>query len=156
MSIIIQEKFFMKKIFLITILFSLFTCSALFAENADLSHPKDESKWSDFTYVTAPVLKVLEAKEYYVIIYQKKYAGTATTVIPKSWTQFKKDTPRKLKFRNIKNPGDSFITVVKKGGEFYKVILSIPMKKNNNLWGVVSSDKHFEGADKETLEELDL
>ena len=145
----------MKKIFLIAILASLFTCAA-FAENQDLSRPKDESKWSDITYVTAPVLKVLEAKEYYVVIYQKKYAGTATTVIPKSWNNFKKDTPRKLKFRNINNPDYSFITVVKKGGEFHKVILTIPMKKNNNLWGVISSDKHFDGADKDTLEELDI
>lgn len=146
----------MKKIFLLTILFSLFTCTAAFAENQDLSHPRTEGKWSDITYQTAPVLKVLEAKEYYVVIYQKKYAGTAVTVIPKEWNNFKKDNPRKLKFRNIKNPNDSFITVVKKGGEFQKVILSIPMKKNNNLWGVVTSDKHYDGADKDTLEELDI
>ena len=145
----------MKKIFLIAVLASLFTC-ALFAENQDLSHPRDESKWSDMTYYTAPVLKVLEAKEYYVVIYQKKYAGSATVVIPKEWNSYKKDTPRKLKFRNIKNPNDSYITVVKKNGEFQNVILSIPMKKNNNLWGIVSSDKHYEGADKDTLEELDV
>lgn len=145
----------MKKLFIIALLASIFTCAA-FAENQDLSYQKDESKWSDITYVTAPVLKVLEAKEYYVVIYQKKYAGTATVVVPKSWNAYKKDTPRKLKFRNIKNPDESYITVVKKGGEFQNVILSIPMKKNNNLWGVVTSDKHFEGADKETLEELDI
>lgn len=145
----------MKKLFIIALLASIFTCAA-FAENQDLSYQKDESKWRDITYVTAPVLKVLEAKEYYVVIYQKKYAGTATVVVPKSWNAYKKDTPRKLKFRNIKNPDESFITVVKKGGEFQNVILSIPMKKNNNLWGVVTSDKHFEGADKETLEELDI
>ena len=146
----------MKKIFAIAILLSLFATAAAFAENQDLSQPRDESKWSDMSYVTAPVLKILESKDCYVVIYQKKYAGTATVVVPKSWNAYKKDTPRKLKFRNIKNPDESFITVVKKGGEFQNVILSIPMKKNNNLWGVVTSDKHFEGADKETLEELDI
>ena len=146
----------MKKIFLITILFSLFTCAAAFAENQDLSRPKDESKWSDMTYVTAPVLKILEAKEYYVIIYQKKHAGTATTVIPKEWSAYKKDTPRKLKFRDIKNPNQAYIAVIKKGGEFHHVILSAPMKKNNNLWGVVSNDKKVDGTDKDTLEELDI
>ena len=93
----------MKKLFIIALLASIFTCAA-FAENQDLSYQKDESKWSDITYVTAPVLKVLEAKEYYVVIYQKKYAGTATVVVPKNWNAYKKDTPRKLKFRNIKNP----------------------------------------------------
>ena len=145
----------MKKIFIIALLASIFTC-AVFAENQDLSHPKDESKWSDMTYVTAPVMKILESKDCYVVIYQKKYAGTATVTIPKSWNNFKKDTPRKLKFRNIKNPDDSFITVVSKGGEFHRVILSCPMKKNNKLWGIISNDLTVEGADKETLEELDI
>ncbi len=145
----------MKKIFIIALLASIFTCAA-FAENQDLSVQKDESKWSDITYVTAPVLKVLEAKEYYVVIYQKKYAGIASVVIPKAWNNFSKDTPRKLKFRDIKNPNESYITVVKKADAFHRVILSMPMKKNNNLWGVVTSDKHFDGADKDTLEELDI
>ena len=145
----------MKKIFIIALLASIFTCAA-FAENQDLSRPKDESKWSDMTYVTAPVMKILESKDCYVVIYQKKYAGTATVTIPKSWNNFKKDTPRKLKFRNIKNPDDSFITVVSKGGEFHRVILSCPMKKNNKLWGIISNDLNVEGADKETLEELDI
>ncbi len=145
----------MKKIFVIALLASLFV-SAAFAENQDLSRPKDESKWSDMTYVTAPVMKILESKDCYVVIYQKKYAGTATVTIPKSWNNFKKDTPRKLKFRNIKNPNQSFITVIKKGGEFHHVILSCPMQKNNSLWGIISNNLDVEGADKETLEELDI
>ena len=145
----------MKKIFIIALLASIFTC-AVFAENQDLSHPKDESKWSDMTYVTAPVMKILESKDCYVVIYQKKYAGTATVTIPKSWNNFKKDTPRKLKFRSIKNPNQSFITVVKKGGEFHRVILSCPMQKNNSLWGIIANNLVVEGADKETLEELDI
>ena len=145
----------MKKIFIIALLASIFTCAA-FAENQDLSHPNDESKCSDMTYVTAPVMKILESKDCYVVIYQKKYAGTATVTIPKSWNNFKKDTPRKLKFRNIKNPNQSFITVVKKGGEFHRVILSCPMQKNNSLWGIIANNLEVEGADKETLEELDI
>ena len=145
----------MKKIFIIVLLASIFTC-AVFAENQDLSHPKDESKWSDMSYVTAPVMKILESKDCYVVIYQKKYAGTATVTIPKTWNNFKKDTPRKLKFRNIRNPNESYLTVVKKGGEFYKIIISCPMKKNNNLWGVIANNYVVDGADKETLEELDI
>ena len=145
----------MKKIFIIALLASIFTCAA-FAENQDLSNPKDESKWSDMTYVTAPVMKILESKDCYVVIYQKKYAGTATVTIPKSWNDYKKNEARKLKFRNIKNPNQSFITVIKKGGEFHHVILSCPMQKNNSLWGIIANNLEVEGADKETLEELDL
>ena len=145
----------MKKIFIIALLASIMTC-AVFAENQDLKIEKDESKWSDITYTTAPVMKILESKDCYVVIYQKKYAGTATVTIPKTWNNFKKDTPRKLKFRNIRNPNESYLTVVKKGGEFYKIIISCPMKKNNNLWGVIANNYVVDGADKETLEELDI
>ena len=146
----------MKKIFAIAILLGIFATAAAFAENQDLSRPKDESKWSDMTYVTAPVLKILESKDCYVVIYQKKYAGTATTVIPKSWNAYKKGEARKLKFRNIKNPNEAYLYVIKKGGEFQYIILNCPMKKNNNLWGVLGMDANVDGADKETMEELDL
>ena len=30
------------------------------------------------------------------------------------------------------------------------------MKKNNSLWGIIANNYVVEGADKETLEELDL
>ena len=30
------------------------------------------------------------------------------------------------------------------------------MKKNNNIWGVIANNLNVEGADKETLEELDI
>ena len=146
----------MKKIFAIAILLCIFATAVAFAENQDLSHPKDESKWSDMTYQTAPVLKILESKDCYVVIYQKKYAGTATTVIPKEWNAYKKGQSRKLKFRNIKNPNEAYLSVIKKGGEFQYVILNAPMKKNNNLWGVLGMDANVDGADKETMEELDL
>ena len=145
----------MKKIFIITILLSIFAAAA-FAENPDLSQPKDESKWSDMSYVTTPVMKILESKDCYVVIYQKKYAGTATTVIPKAWNAYKKGESRKLKFRNIKNPNEAYLSIVKKGGEFQYVILNAPLKKNNSLWGILGNDLKVEGADKETMEELDL
>ena len=145
----------MKKIFAVLILTAIFACT-VFAENQDLSRPKDESKWSDMTYITAPVMKILESKDCYVVIYQKKYAGTATVTIPKTWNSYQKNTARKLKFRSIKDPKQAFITVIKKGGEFHHVILSCPMQKNNSLWGIISNDLNVEGADKETLEELDV
>lgn len=147
----------MKKYLLIAAILSIFTLSA-FAQNnpKDNSLPRDESKWSDITYVNVPVLKVLEGKDGYVVVYQKNRIGTASTVIPKAWAKGTPDNPRKLKFRNNNNPQTSYMTVVKKNNEFHRVILTIPMRKNNSLWGVVDYTKPLEGADKETLEELDL
>ena len=73
----------MKKFLLIAILSSIFTCS-IFAEQLNLAPEKDESKWTDLNYVNVPILKVLDSKEGYVVIYQKKNAGTASVVIPSS------------------------------------------------------------------------
>ena len=48
------------------------------------------------------------------------------------------------------------MTVVKDGGEFKRVILSIPMDKTNSIWGLVDTRKNLEGADKDTLEDLEF
>lgn len=149
------QETYMKKFLLIAILSSIFTCS-IFAEQLNLAPEKDESKWTDLNYVNVPILKVLDSKEGYVVIYQKKNAGTASVVIPKSWATPTKDSPRKLKLRKIKNPNESFMTIVKKGSEFHRVILTMPLEKNNSLWGVVDYSLKVEGTDKDTLEELDL
>lgn len=120
------------------------------------SSEKDESKWTDLSYENIPVLKILEAKEAFVIIYQKNKIGTGTTVIPKSWARGNPENPRKLKFRNTKNPNNSFMTIVKKGGEFRRVILTIPMSKRNAMWGVVDYSVQLDGVDKENLDDVVL
>ena len=48
------------------------------------------------------------------------------------------------------------MTIVKKGGEFHRVILTLPMSKQNSIWGLADYHKDIEGSDKQTLEELDL
>ena len=48
------------------------------------------------------------------------------------------------------------MTVVKDNGEFKRVILTIPMNKQNSIWGVIDYRKGLDGADKESLEELEL
>jgi len=48
------------------------------------------------------------------------------------------------------------MTVVKKEGEFHRVILTVPMNKKMSVWGNTTSRKSIEGADKDTLEELEL
>lgn len=145
----------MKKIFLISVMLSIFTVFS-FAQGTPVSAQKDESKWSNLSYYNVPVLKILEAKEAFVVIYQKNIVGTGSVVIPKDWSHGTPDTPRKLKIRNVKNPNESYMTIVKKGGEFHRVILTAPTNKNNSIWGLIDYTKKIEGIDKETLEELDL
>ena len=147
----------MKKLFIIGLLLSIFTCG-VFAQNTNINvtPEKDPSKWSDMTYQNIPILKILEARDAYVIIYQKDKLGSGSVVIPKSWSKGSPENPRKLKFRNSKQNSTSYMTVVKDKGEFKRVILTIPMNKALGLWGVVDTRKGLEGADKETLEELEL
>ena len=136
---------------------SVFT-AGIFAQNTNITmvQEKDESKWTDFTYENIPILKILEARDAYVLIYQKLSNGTGSVVIPKKWANGTPENPRKLKFRDCKNPRNAYFTVVKKGNEFRRVILTIPMSKRNNLWGVIEYGKDVQGADKDTLEDIEL
>ena len=58
------------------------------------------------------------------------------------------------KYQWVTIPLALYGVVVKKNGEFHRVVLSLPLKKDNALWGVVDYSKPLEGTDKETLEEL--
>ena len=100
--------------------------------------------------------KILEGKDGYAVIYQKNQTGVGNVVIPKKWGKGNADQPRKLKFRAVKTSLGAYMTVVKDGGEFKRVILSIPMNKSNSIWGMVDSRKNMEGADKDTLEDLEF
>ena len=146
----------MKKILIALALFAVLS-ALLFADNKTSTVPeRTEGKWTEISYVNVPVLKVLEGKDGYVVIYQKNKTGVGNVIIPKKWGHGTEETPRKLKFRSVKTSLGAYMTIVKDGGEFKRVILSIPMNKNNSIWGMVDSRKNLEGADKDTLEELEL
>lgn len=147
----------MKKLLMILALVTVFAMSAFAAEkDTKTNNEKDESKWTTLSYVNVPILKIMEGKEGYAIIYQKNKYGVGSTVIPKSWAKGNNENPRKLKFRNSKRNNTSYMTVVKDGDEFKRVILTIPMNKSNAIWGVIDYRKSMEGTDKDTLEDLEL
>lgn len=115
-----------------------------------------EENWSSISYRNVPILKILDSKDGYVVLYQKGKIGTGRTVIPKSWNRGNPENPRKLKVRFL--PGGklkSFMTVVKKNGEFHHVVLTVPENRNDSVWGVISYRQSVEGTDKETLEDLE-
>ena len=147
----------MKKILVILTLLAVFS-AALFADNNGSANAPErtEGKWTELSYVNVPVLKILEGKDGYAVIYQKNKTGVGNVVIPKKWGRGSEDSPRKLKFRSVRTSNGAYMTVVKDGGEFKRVILSIPMNKNNSIWGMVDSRKNMEGADKDTLEDLEF
>lgn len=151
----------MKKFLMILVLVSVFSTFLVAAENEDnkktnASYEKTEGKWSSYYYVNVPILKILEGKNAYSIIYQKKGVGVGSVVIPKKWAKGTPEDPRKLKFRKVRSSINSFMTIVKDDGEFKRVILSIPMNKSDPIWGVADYRKEMEGEDKETLEDLEF
>ena len=147
----------MKKLLMILTVISLLALSLFADENNSASGPeRTEGKWTELSYVNVPVLKILEGKEGYAVIYQKNKTGVGNVVIPKSWAHGTTENPRKLKFRAVKTSIGAYMTVVKDKGEFKRVILSIPMEKSNSIWGLVDYRKSMEGTDKDTLEDLEF
>lgn len=145
----------MKKVILSILITFVAVCSS-FAVPAD-RNVRNEANWSTLSYENVPVYKVYDSKEAYVVIYEKNKVGVGETVIPKKWAKFVPGESRKLHLRKL--PGGklkSFMTIVKKDGEFKKVILTIPTDMRNPVWGVVNPGKQLEGSDKDTLEELEL
>lgn len=145
----------MKKFLIVAALLSIFATSMFAAETLP-AQQKDDSKWSDMTYVTVPILKVLEARNGYVVIYQKNHVGAGSIVIPKSWAKGSPDSPKKLKFRKVRKYNECYMSIFKKDGEFTKVVLTLPMNKSNSVWGVIKGPNTLDGCDKDTLEEIEL
>ena len=140
----------MKKLFLALVLVST-VCLSVFAQ--DSSNQKEG--WSSLSYENIPILKVLEARDGYVVIYQKNKIGTGSTVIPKSWGTGTVENPKKLKFRKLQTGlTKPFMTIVKKEGEFHRVILTLPMNKNDSIWGSVR--QIGEGLDKTNMDDVVL
>ncbi len=142
----------MKKLFC-ALFAAIIVAGAVFAVPTKHNETHEEN-WSSISYVNVPILKILDSREGYVVIYQKNKYGVGQTVIPKSWALGNPENPRKLKFRNTKNPNESFMTIVTKGGEFKRVILTVPMSKNNSMWGLVDYSVPLEGTDKENLDDI--
>lgn len=143
----------MKKLLMVLALLSLCTVSVVAQSNS--VQISDEKK-SEFSYVNLPILKVYEGKDAYVVLYQKNKVGIGKTTIPKKWAKGNTENPKKLKFRNTRVAENAYMCVIKKGGEFHRVVLTLPMSKLNSIWGVADYHKEIEGSDKDTLEELDL
>lgn len=135
-------------------LISAVLCAICLLPLAAQENSKKFENTADISYQYAPIYKILDSADTYVVIYGKYGAKIGTVMIPKKWAQWQKNEPRKLTFRNTPPKMQSFITIVKKDGEFHKVILTVPPSKLNPIWGIASATKtSSEGV--ETIE-LDL
>ena len=139
----------MKKRFALIFFALILVCCVFSAE-------KNDSKWSSMSYVNIPILKVLEAKNGYLVIYQKNKVGVGSVTIPKDWIKGNEDAPRKLKLRKVRRAMDSYMTIIKEDGEFKRVVLNLPLNKQNSIWGVIKNPNELNDVEKEVLEEIEL
>ena len=89
---------------------------------------------SDLTYQNYVVSRVYDSIDAYTVLYQKAGYEIGKVSIPKSWVKLGKN--HKLYFRNKVKTLDNMMTVYYKGGEFYKVILTLPMNRAESVWAV--------------------
>ncbi len=145
----------MKKIIGI-LLVALTAVAASFAVPTASNETKPEN-WSNMTYVNLPIYKILDSTDGYVVVYAKNRIGAGSTVVPKSWNKGNPDKPRKLKIRKLYGGTlKSFMTIVKKNGEFHHVVLTVPTNRSDSVWGIMEGGQKVDGSDKETLEELEI
>ncbi|MCR5387227.1 MAG: hypothetical protein K6E69_08915 [Treponema sp.] len=116
---------------------------------------ESKSKYnSNITYYSAPVYKVLDSTEYYVVLYGRNGAKIGIATIPKKWAKWQKDKPRRLTIREMPKKLSPYITVVKKDNKFLKVMLTIPTAKTHAIWGFAS--KNVEGPSSDDDFDLEL
>ena len=142
----------MKKIIVTLLALATFAAAAFAVPVA--YNETNEANWSDMSYEYIPVFKVLESTDAFVVLYQKGKYGVGQTTLPKNWTHSSKESPAKLKMRALTGGKlKPYLTVVKKGGDFHHVILTMPVSKANAAWGVVNKGVKID-TDKDTLEPL--
>ncbi len=138
-----------KKFFAVLGLAALVMAGAFSEENAG-GHKK-----SEISYYSAPVYKVMDSAKSYVVLYGKAGHKMGTVTIPKDWAKNKPDTVKKLLVRNCPKKITPYITVVKKSGDFLKVMLTIPTNHNDRIWGIANENK-VESTDGVESIELEL
>lgn len=128
----------------------LFVLVCLMLALPAIAESKGGHTTADITYQTAPIYKILDSSDYYVVLYGKYGAKIGTVTVPKKWAKWQKDTPRKLSVRDLPPKMQPFITVVQKDGEFNKVILTVPVSKANKVWGMANNDK-IDTSEKDSI-----
>lgn len=48
------------------------------------------------------------------------------------------------------------MTIIKEDGEFKRVVLNLPLNKQNSIWGVIKNPNELNDVEKDVLEEIEL
>ncbi|MCM1321978.1 MAG: hypothetical protein NC041_08375 [Bacteroides sp.] len=115
----------MKKLFIAVIICVCMMYSAAAQEQSE--------EKSSATYVNVPVYKVFDHKDAYVVMYAKG-SNVGQTYLPKEW--FQQSGHKKGSVRALAKNISQYMTIVYKDGEFFRVILNMPVSRHDSAWGV--------------------
>ena len=134
-------------------LFIFALAAAVIMPLAAQDQPKSGRTQSEISYYSSTIYKILDSSNAYVVIYAKEHNKMGTVTVPKNWARNRPDTVRKLLVRKLPPKTSPYITIVKKNGEFLKVMLTIPTSKRDPLWGIANEKKV---EDTSSLESIDI
>ena len=140
----------MKKLFILSALLCagvLFSASA--KEKADYKYEFQESEVS---YRNVQIYKVLDHKDAFIVMYAKGRRTVGTVSLPKKWYSSSARADTKLSMRPLPKGMNPYMTVIYRGGEFERVLLTMPISRADAVWGVADSTVKIDDADKDTLD----
>lgn len=139
----------MKKIIMV-LLAALCFATGLFAQEAAKPIWDHGDNVSDLSYRNVNIFRILDQADSYIVYYEKQSLDIGQVAIPKSW--FKTTSPKKLDFRNKPAGMGSYMTVLYKGGEFYKVLLTVNPSRLDSVWGVAPNGTKVDVSNTESLD----
>ena len=99
-----------------------------------------DAQVSDITYQNYVVSRIYDSLDAYTILYEKAGYKVGKVSIPKTWAYVgfgpEAHKKHKLFFRNKVKTLDNMMTVFYKNGELYKIILTVPESKADDVWAV--------------------
>lgn len=134
----------------------VFAASMIFSAAAEESKESSKPVWDHgdnvaaVTYTNVRFYKIYDAKDAYVVLYEKEGVKIGTAVLPKKWTE-NKDGPRKLIFRKAPKKIPPYMTIIKKGDEFNRVWVTVPLNRFHPVWAMAPASMSVEGVDADSL-----
>ena len=130
----------------------IFALAAALAMPIAAQEKKGGHRQSEISYYSTPIYKILDSHNAYVVIYGKPHNKMGTVTIPKEWARNRPGEVKKLVVRKLPPNTTPYITIVKKSGDFLKVLLTVPTNHSDPLWGIANENKVDDVSGAESIE----
>lgn len=94
---------------------------------------------SEFTYLSAPIHKIYEHKDGYMVLYTKNNNDIAELLLPKQWFLPNTSSEYKAYLRGMPKTVNPYVVVGYKNGSPSVVFVNAPIRKNDPIWKMLPS-----------------